>query len=222
MVDTFTPPTLGAGPPRGGVGATNRFVSLDAMGEKGAATRARILEAARAEFAAYGIAGARVDRIAERAQANKAQLYAHFGNKDSLFEAVLDDALVSIVDAVPIDGTDLPGYAVRLYDHYLDEPWLIRLATWTRLERRPTGPLTTEPMPREAEKLAAIAAAQEAGLVDSTFSPADVFHTVISLSMTWSPASTTFAASAADAAADHDRRREVLRTVVERAFAPGA
>ena len=192
------------------------------MGEKGAATRARILEAARTEFAEFGIAGARVDRIAERAQANKAQLYAHFGNKDALFDAVLDDALVSIVDAVQIDGTDLPGYAVRLYDHYLDEPWVIRLATWTRLERRPTGPLTPEPMPREAEKLAAIAAAQEAGLVDASLSPADVFTTVIALSMSWSPASTTFAASADEREADHDRRRGVLRTLVARAFAQAA
>ncbi|SEC22085.1 DNA-binding transcriptional regulator, AcrR family [Nocardioides exalbidus] len=190
------------------------------MGEKGAATRARILEAARVEFAEFGFAGARVDRIAERAQANKAQLYSYFGNKDALFDAVLDDALVSIVDAVPIDAADLPGYAVRLYDHYLDEPWVIRLATWTRLERRPSGPLTPEPMPREPEKLAAIAAAQEDGLVDPTLSPAEVFGTVIALSMTWSPASTTFAATADDAVPEHDRRRAVLRTIVARAFAP--
>jgi AcrR family transcriptional regulator len=38
------------------------------------ATKRRLLDAARDEFAAYGIAGARVDRIAEAAQANKAQI----------------------------------------------------------------------------------------------------------------------------------------------------
>ena len=37
-------------------------------------TRARILDAARAEFAAHGLGGARVDRIASQADANKRML----------------------------------------------------------------------------------------------------------------------------------------------------
>ena len=51
-------------------------------------TRKRILAAATEEFAALGIAGARVNRIAEVAGCNKAMLYAYFGNKDELFDAV--------------------------------------------------------------------------------------------------------------------------------------
>ncbi|MEJ1935640.1 TetR family transcriptional regulator, partial [Nostoc sp. NIES-2111] len=39
------------------------------------ATRARILEAARTEFARLGLGGARVDEIAERARANKRMIY---------------------------------------------------------------------------------------------------------------------------------------------------
>ncbi|WP_250007866.1 TetR family transcriptional regulator [Actinoplanes sp. M2I2] len=186
----------------------------------GEATRARILEAARAEFAQHGIAGARVDRIAEQSRANKAQLYAYFGSKNALFDAVFSTALHAIVDAVPIDGTDLPGYAVRLYDEYLEHPELIRLAAWSRLERRPTGPLTAEPPPRAEEKLGNIAAAQAAGHIDKDLDPFDVFVTVIALSMAWSPASTTFTASSSDAESDHERRRHVLRTLVARAYAP--
>jgi AcrR family transcriptional regulator len=186
----------------------------------GEATRSRILDAARAEFAQYGIAGARVDRIADNARANKAQLYAYFKSKDGLFDAVFAQSLHAIVDAVPIDGTDLPGYAVRLYDEYLEHPELVRLATWSRLERRHTGPLTADPTPRYEEKLADIAAGQTAGHIDATFDPADVLVTVIALSMAWSPASTTFAASATDAEDDHDRRRSLLRTLVARAYAP--
>ena len=53
------------------------------------ATKARLLAAATAEFAAYGVAGARVDRIAGAAQANKQLIYAYFGSKDDLFDAVL-------------------------------------------------------------------------------------------------------------------------------------
>ena len=53
------------------------------------ATKARLLEAATEEFAAHGIAGARVDRIAAAANANKQLIYAYFGSKDQLFDAVL-------------------------------------------------------------------------------------------------------------------------------------
>ncbi len=45
-----------------------------------AATRARILAAAVGEFAEFGEAGARIDRIAEAAGANKRSIYVYFGN----------------------------------------------------------------------------------------------------------------------------------------------
>jgi AcrR family transcriptional regulator len=54
--------------------------------------RLRILEAAKQEFAAHGLAGARVDRIAAEAGANKRMLYYHVGNKEDLYLAVLEGA----------------------------------------------------------------------------------------------------------------------------------
>jgi AcrR family transcriptional regulator len=51
--------------------------------------RDRILDAASAEFAALGFAGARVDAIAEHAGVNKAMLYYHVGDKQALYTAVL-------------------------------------------------------------------------------------------------------------------------------------
>ena len=51
--------------------------------------RERILDAASAEFAAAGFAGARVDDIAARAGVNKAMLYYHVGDKEALYAAVL-------------------------------------------------------------------------------------------------------------------------------------
>jgi len=57
--------------------------------EGAARTRASIIEAALNEFSTKGFEGARVDEIALRAGVNKNLLYHHFGNKDSLFLAVL-------------------------------------------------------------------------------------------------------------------------------------
>src|SRR3954470_5755104 len=58
--------------------------------------RLRILEAAKQEFAAHGLAGARVDRIAAKAGASKRMLYYHVGKKDDLYLAVLEGAYEKI------------------------------------------------------------------------------------------------------------------------------
>jgi len=55
-----------------------------------AATRRKLLTAARLEFARHGFAGARVDEIAARAGVNKQLVYHHFGDKDALYLAVLE------------------------------------------------------------------------------------------------------------------------------------
>ncbi|HEV3501311.1 MAG TPA: TetR/AcrR family transcriptional regulator [Bradyrhizobium sp.] len=54
-----------------------------------AATRKKLLTAARREFADSGLAGARVDEIADRAGVNKQLVYHYFGDKDALYLAVL-------------------------------------------------------------------------------------------------------------------------------------
>jgi AcrR family transcriptional regulator len=53
-------------------------------------TKRNILEVATAEFSAMGLAGARVDQIAERTHTTKRMLYYYFGSKEGLYEAVLD------------------------------------------------------------------------------------------------------------------------------------
>jgi len=127
---------------------------------KGEATRQRIMAAATAEFAQRGIAGARVDRIAAEAATNKAQLYAYFGSKDQLFDSVFMASMKRITDVVPISAEDLADWAVRLYDEYVERPDLIRLATWARLERQPTGHLLGNDR-IDDHKLSAIASADE-------------------------------------------------------------
>jgi AcrR family transcriptional regulator len=161
----------------------------------------------------------RIERIVAAAHTNKAQLYAHFGNKEGLFDAIFFGSLEQIVNVVPIDATDLVDWAVRLYDEYLRRPDLIRLATWARLERRPAGHLVDDADRRDDAKLRAIAEAQAAGRVRPG-DPFDVLAVVIAMSMAWSPVSNVYAATAEEPAQVHERRRALLRDAVRRATSP--
>lgn len=152
------------------------------------ATRARLLVAARDEFAAVGIAGSRVDRIAAAAVSNKAQIYHYFGSKDGLFDAVFDAMVVETLDDVAIDAADLPEYAGRLHDSYARRPWVQRLATWYRLERGDAHAPIDAVVRSNAGKLQAIEDAQRAGLVSSAFSAVELLGIVIHASALWSGA----------------------------------
>ncbi len=93
-----------------------------------------ILSAAMEEFAQYGYAGARVDRIAERAAINKRLIYYYFGNKDDLVLAVLERTYADIraaEQALHLDAMD-PVEAVRqlvsfTWHYYLEHPEFITL-----------------------------------------------------------------------------------------------
>ncbi|EOM77753.1 TetR family transcriptional regulator [Rhodococcus rhodnii LMG 5362] len=100
-------------------------------------SRSRILRAATAEFARVGLAGARVDRIADDAGINKQRVYAYFGSKAALFDAAVAEGFRQLRADVPIaDGPgDLVDYALRLYDFHVGNPALSRLLLWEQLER---------------------------------------------------------------------------------------
>jgi AcrR family transcriptional regulator len=93
-----------------------------------------ILLAARDEFARYGLAGARVDRIAERADINKRLIYYYFKSKDDLFLAVLENTYADIRAAeqkLHLDEMD-PVEAIRelvsfTWHYYLEHPEFISL-----------------------------------------------------------------------------------------------
>lgn len=63
-------------------------------------TRERILAAARTEFIEHGLRGARMQQIADRAQANKALLHYHFRDKEGLYQAVLLGIVETVRDRV--------------------------------------------------------------------------------------------------------------------------
>lgn len=53
-------------------------------------TKADILDAATEEFATHGLAGGRIDAIAEKTRTSKRMIYYYFGGKDGLYLAVLE------------------------------------------------------------------------------------------------------------------------------------
>jgi AcrR family transcriptional regulator len=106
------------------------------------ATRARILAAAKAEFARKGLGGARVDDIAARAKANKRMLYHYFGNKEDLFRITLEDAYADIRAAearLEIEKDDPITAIKRLvsftWKYYLDNPEFITLVNSENLHK---------------------------------------------------------------------------------------
>lgn len=129
------------------------------------ATRRRLIEAGTAEFAAYGIAGARVERIAEASACNKQSIYGHFGSKEGLFDAVFDAMVVNVVDNVAFDPYDLPGYASKMFDWFQAHPEVLRLATWQQLERGGIAEMTGAVAAANAEKVVKLQDAQKAGVV---------------------------------------------------------
>ena len=148
------------------------------------ATRRRILAAATAEFAAHGIAGARVDRIAATADANKSLIYTYFGNKEELFDAVFEAMVATTVEEVAIDADDLPGFATRIFDHRLEHPELIRLVAWDRLERDGAGVAGAAVQAAHDTKVKAIARAQREGKVAATLGAAALMEFVLAVAET--------------------------------------
>ncbi|SMD25896.1 TetR family transcriptional regulator [Kibdelosporangium aridum] len=145
-----------------------------------AATRARLLDAAYQEFSKWGLAGARVDRIAAAASANKQAIYAYFGSKENLFDAVLGDRLKVLADTVPYTPDDLPGYAGALFDALSATPDLLRLTRWRGLERDDATPGEIE---SHLEKAVALRTALN--LPDDR-TAIDILEIVVAISMTWS------------------------------------
>lgn len=104
-------------------------------GERAPERRRRaLLDSAILEFSTHGIGGARVDRIAERVNTNKAMLYHYFGSKDELYLAALEDIYTGIRSAeerLELDVGD-PVAAIRTlvaftFRYYIDHPAFVRM-----------------------------------------------------------------------------------------------
>ncbi|MER9683739.1 TetR family transcriptional regulator [Mesorhizobium sp. M0115] len=106
------------------------------------ATKARILEAAKKEFAKKGLGGARVDDIAEKAKANKRMIYHYFESKEGLFQTVLEEAYLDIRNAeqkLHLEDLDPRAALEKLvrftWEYYLKNPEFLTLVNSENLHR---------------------------------------------------------------------------------------
>ncbi|MGX9885402.1 TetR family transcriptional regulator [Streptomyces sp. NPDC002276] len=185
-------------------------------------TRDRIVAAARAEFARYGIAGARITRIAKAARTSSERLYAYFRSKEALYGFVAEREMAAVSEATRLDPTDLPEYAGRVHDYFQRHPDRCRLMTWGRMELAGTAADTafTDTVRHKAEQLRK---AQDAGHLDPVWDPIDILVFVNQIAMAWSGQ-----LDLVDAAGDQVRdpspaaRRAAVVTAVQRLFPASA
>jgi AcrR family transcriptional regulator len=208
-----------------------------------ARTRQRLLDAAVDEFAAYGLDGARVDRIAARAGVNKERIYQYFGPKHRLFQVVLADELNKLAAAHPLtseQASDLGSYAGLVFDYHREHPQLVRLLHWEGLQ---AGHIA-EPEPRQSHhghddspigngaspdergahyiaKVAALREARRAGALTGTVDVEYLLYAVIALAAWWFAVPRVVEMIVGPAAAnDHAAQREALASMVRRLTSP--
>ncbi|WP_328413171.1 TetR family transcriptional regulator [Streptomyces violaceus] len=193
-------------------------VSRKTSNSSTADTRQRILAAAKDEFARYGIAGARVDRLAKQARTSKERVYAYFSSKEALYHHIAGHETAALIEATRMDPADLPGYAGILFDHFTAHPDHYRLLTWGRLELADSD--RVDPMLTTITgKVEQLRDAQRAGLIDPAWDPVDVLALINQIATTWA-GQPEIGAAAAKLAADTSvgARRAALVTAVERLF----
>lgn len=132
-------------------------------------SRAALLDAAQAEFAEKGFAGARVDAIAAGAGLNKQLISYYFGGKRGLYDAVAE-RLASRSAEFDAPGTTL----VELFLHYFDlfhaEPELHRIFLRDAMDQNPAE-VDHEP---DHPDVAGLRARQQAGEIGDDLDPAYV------------------------------------------------
>ena len=84
-------------------------------------TIGRILDTAAEVFSKVGFAGARMDDIAKRAGVNKATIYYHIGNKETLYARVLHEHFASAGDTFDrvLQQAESPEKKLSLYIHQI-------------------------------------------------------------------------------------------------------
>lgn len=105
-------------------------------------TRQDILDVASREFADKGLAGARIDEIADKTSSSKRMIYYYFGGKDGLYRAVLEEAYghirgqeaASHFEAMPADEA-LAALVGHTFDYHSSHPEFVRLVMNENIHR---------------------------------------------------------------------------------------
>ncbi len=158
-----------------------------------ALTKHDILVAAREEFCEFGLDGARVDRIATRAAANKRLLYHYFGNKEALYAAVLLDAYreirmgereLHLQELTPLEAM---GRLVSFtFDHFRKNPWFIRLLSTENILRaehlKRIAEIPSLHSPIVAQLRTVLAAGQKEGVFRRGVDPVQLYISIAGVS----------------------------------------
>jgi AcrR family transcriptional regulator len=105
-------------------------------------TMSEILSVATKEFAAKGLAGARIDEIAAATRTSKRMIYYYFGSKEGLYVAVLEaaygrmrqiEADLHLSDLEPVEA--LKRLVEFTYDHHQSNEEFIRLVMSENVQR---------------------------------------------------------------------------------------
>jgi AcrR family transcriptional regulator len=185
----------------------------------GEATRQRILEAARSEFAEHGLAGARIDTIALSARASKERLYAYFRTKEELFRTVLADTVSSWLTAVPFTVDDLPGYTVALHDHFWQQRGDARLILWGQLSQHAGSTMADPQRLLLADRVDAIAAGQASGRLSDRVDARRLLTLILGFALSWFLDPDQSPTDPIDAA-ERDARRVAMRAGVNALVQP--
>ena len=104
---------------------------VDEIKNNDQSTEQKILAAAKAVFIEQGLAGARMQDIADRAGINKALLHYYFRSKDKLFEMIFQEAAMKFLPKVSVlFESDMPLFdKIRVFiDNYItmmmDNPFI--------------------------------------------------------------------------------------------------
>jgi AcrR family transcriptional regulator len=179
-------------------------------------TKQLLLDAATEEFSAFGLAGARIDRIAASAGVNKERIYQYFGKKSEFFGIVLERQLAAVMDSVQISGTGVEAitrYTGEVCDYQVAHPQLARLTFWEGLEcDRPTA--------EEKRRVASdskVALVRQALPTISEADAQDLLLTILTLADGWQVLHTLdrlyTGTLARDAARNASRRRAVVLAI---------
>ncbi len=191
-------------------------------------TQADILSVATAEFAAKGLAGARVDEIARQTATTKHMIYYYFGSKDGLYRAVLENVYRNFrVAEQGADAADLaPEDALRemvaaTFDFHVTHPDHVRIIMNENLTngRHMAGVESLDTRRDVVPALAAILGRGEAlGVFRSGIDPLQLHMTISALSFYFVSNRFTlghiFARDLTDPAILAERRAHVLGVVM--------
>lgn len=162
-----------------------------AQRERSEQMEARILAAAIEEFSEYGFAGARIERISQRAGTVDRMLYYYYGNKERLYQAVLEKIYADMIGEQrafvtpddPVEG--MRRLVQHSWDHYESHPHLVRVLMNENLLRgkhiRQSRQVTRTSFPLVETVTSLLEAGQAQGLFRRDVTAEHVLMTIMSL-----------------------------------------